>query len=113
MLADSAEANRTIEAEFARWAKAAGLPEKLHTMRQARAQDGETFALLFNNAGLDNPVKLDLRLIEADQVTTPDLSFDKSNAVDGVVQTPRPPGPARLAAQNQISYQFMIAKWRR
>ena len=29
MLADSAEANRTLEAEFARWAKAVGLPEKL------------------------------------------------------------------------------------
>ena len=85
MLAESAETNRTIEAEFARWAKAVALPDKLRTMRQARAQDGETFALLFNNAGLANPVKLDIRLIEADQVTTPDLSFDKSSAVDGVV----------------------------
>jgi len=40
VLADSTEANRTIEAEFARWAKAVGLPEKLRTMRQARAQEG-------------------------------------------------------------------------
>jgi len=46
-----AGANRTIEAEFSRWAKAVGLPEKLRTMRQARAQDGEAFALLFNNPG--------------------------------------------------------------
>ena len=85
MLADSAEANRTIEAEFARWAKAVGLPEKLRTMRQARAQDGEAFALLFSNPGHGSAVKLDLRLIEADQVTTPDLSFGKTNAVDGLV----------------------------
>jgi len=85
MLADSAEANRTIEAEFARWAKAVGLAEKLRTMRQARAQDGEAFALLFSNNRLASPVKLDVRLIEADQVTTPDLSFGKANVVDGIV----------------------------
>ena len=85
MLADSAEANRTIEAEFSRWAKAVGLPEKLRTMRQARAQDGEAFALLFNNGKLDSPVKLDLRLIEADQVTTPNPSVPPTNVVDGII----------------------------
>jgi len=85
MLADSAEANRTIEGEFARWAKAVGLPEKLRTMRQARAQDGEAFALLFNNGNLDSPVKLDLRLIEADQVTTPNPSLPPANVVDGII----------------------------
>ncbi len=85
MLADSAEANRTIEAEFSRWAKAVGLPETLRTMRQARAQDGEAFALLFNNGNLDSPVKLDLRLIEADQVTTPNPALPTANVVDGIV----------------------------
>jgi capsid protein len=85
MLAESAETNRTIETEFARWAKAVGLPEKLRTMRQARAQDGEGFALLFSDSRLASPVKLDVRLIEADQVTTPNLSFAKDNAVDGIV----------------------------
>ena len=80
-----AETNRTIEAEFARWAKAVGLPEKLRTMRQARAQDGEAFALLFNNGKLDSPVKLDLRLIEADQVTTPNPSVPPTSAVDGIL----------------------------
>jgi lambda family phage portal protein len=80
-----AGANRTIEAEFGRWAKAVGLAEKLRTMRQARAQDGEAFALLFNNGNLDSPVKLDLRLIEADQVTTPNPPLPPANAVDGIV----------------------------
>jgi len=36
-----AKVNRTIEAEFARWAKAVGLPEKLRTMRQARGRTGK------------------------------------------------------------------------
>ena len=85
MLADSAEANQIIEREFMAWAKAIDLPGKLRTMRSARAQDGETFALLFNNGSLDSPVKLDIRLVEADQVTTPDLSLAKAGAVDGIV----------------------------
>jgi lambda family phage portal protein len=85
MLTDADEVNQTVEREFAAWAKAIDLPGKLRTMRMARAQDGETFALLFNNGSLDSPVKLDIRLVEADQVTTPDLSLAKAGAVDGIV----------------------------
>ena len=73
MLTDDAEANRLVEQEFMRWAEAIGLAEKLRTMRMARAEDGEAFAMLVTNPKVDSPVKLDLRLIEADQVTTPDL----------------------------------------
>jgi len=85
MLTSSAEANRRIEQEFSRWAKAAGLAEKLRTMRMARAQDGEAFAILTSNPRLPTQVKLDLRLVEADQVTTPDLNALAGNAVDGIV----------------------------
>jgi len=85
MLTPSVEANRDIEREFMRWATRVGLAAKLRTMRMARAQDGEAFALLFSNGNLDHPVTLDLRLIEADQVTTPDLVQQKAGAVDGIV----------------------------
>ncbi len=85
MLTPNAEANRRIEQEFSMWAKAVGLAEKLRTMRMARAQDGEAFAILTSNPRLPTPVKLDLRLVEADQVTTPDLSALGGNAVDGIV----------------------------
>ena len=87
LLGDGADAgaNQTIEREFAVWAKAVDLSGKLRTMRMARAQDGEAFALLVSNDNLDSPVKLDLRLIEADQVTTPGLAFLKTGAVDGIV----------------------------
>ena len=88
LLADGADrdTNQAVERAFAAWARAVDLPGKLRTMRMARAQDGEAFALLFSNDGLDSPVTLDLRLIEADQVTTPDLAMAKQNAVDGIVQ---------------------------
>jgi lambda family phage portal protein len=88
MLTDSAEINQLIEREFSAWAKAVDLPGKLRTMRMARAQDGEAFALLSNNPKLDSPVQLDIRLIEADQVATPDLSplpTDRRHHVDGIV----------------------------
>jgi capsid protein len=85
LLTDDAEANRRIEQEFARWAKAVGLAEKLRTMRMARAQDGEAFAILTNNRKLPTSVQLDLRLVEADQVCTPDLSVVTQNAIDGIV----------------------------
>ena len=85
LLAEDADANQQIEREFMRWAKAVGLAEKLRTMRMARATDGEAFAILASNRRLPTAVKLDLRLIEADQVTTPDLSILDDNAIDGIV----------------------------
>jgi lambda family phage portal protein len=85
MLTDDAEANRRIEQAFATWSKAVSLAEKLRTMRMARAQDGEAFAILTNNPKLPTPVQLDLRLVEADQVATPDPKALGENAVDGIV----------------------------
>jgi lambda family phage portal protein len=85
LLTDDAEANRRIEQAFMLWSKAVGLPEKLRTMRMARAADGEAFAILTSNPTLAADVQLDLRLVEAEQVCTPDLIALKSNAVDGLV----------------------------
>jgi len=83
LLTEDGEANTRIEREFTAWAKAVGLPEKLRTLRMARATDGEAFAVLTSNPRLATPVQLDLRLVEADQVTTPDLRLDMP--VDGIV----------------------------
>lgn len=81
---DKTSAQR-IEREFMRWAKAINLAGKLRTMRKAKGQDGEAFAVMVTNRGLRTPVKLDLRLVEADQVTTPDLSnLNEAEAIDGI-----------------------------
>lgn len=85
LLTEDAEANRRIEQAFMLWAKAVGLPEKLRTMRMARATDGEAFAILTNNPALPTDIQLDLRLVEADQVATPDLNRVSSRSVDGIV----------------------------
>ena len=83
MLTDIAEANQAIEREFSAWAKAVDLPAKLRTMRMGRAQDGEAFAVLFSNDHLASPVKLDLKLIEPEQVTSP-MSKSAQVGIDGI-----------------------------
>ena len=84
MLTSSDQVNRSVEREFDNWTRQVGLAEKLRTMRMARTQDGEAFAVLVNNPVLDYDVKLDLRLIEADQVTSPTLSLLDKDEVDGI-----------------------------
>jgi lambda family phage portal protein len=84
MLTENAETNRFIEQEWMAWSKAVGLPEKLRTMRMARASDGEGFSILTSNPSLTTTVQLDVRLVEAEQVATPDLRFDLTNAIDGI-----------------------------
>jgi len=84
LIADT-DASGRIEREFHRWASAVGLAEKLRTMRMARAEDGEAFAILTSNPVLPTRVKMDLRLVEADQVATPNLAVRQTGAVDGIV----------------------------
>jgi len=78
--------NRQVELDFERWAEKVDLAAKLRAMRMAKATDGEAFALLVNNPKLDHEVKLDIRLIEAERVTTPYLKRNVKfvNAIDGV-----------------------------
>ncbi len=85
MLTADSEANRRIESEFARWAKIVGLAAILRTLRMARATDGEAFAVLTSNPRLTTAIQLDLRLVEADQVCTPDLASRAANTIDGIV----------------------------
>ena len=81
--------NRTLNAEvqrsFGRWMREVRLPAKLRTLRMAKAVDGEAIALLATNKHLRHEVKLDLRLREADQMTTPQLLMGlERNRIDGI-----------------------------
>lgn len=84
MLTSNSEANRKIELEFSKWSKAVRLAEKLRTMRMARVTDGESFAILTSNPEIPGEIKLDLKLVEAEQVTTPDLKTVRENEIDGI-----------------------------
>lgn len=83
-IAGKPQLNKAIEREFKAWAREVKLAHKLRTMRIARAKDGEAFALLTTNRKLRTPVKLDIKLIEADQVTSPYLDIADPLATDGI-----------------------------
>jgi lambda family phage portal protein len=85
MLTQDDAANATIEQAFGDWADSVGLADKLRTMRMARADSGEVFGVLINNPLLNSSVTLDLKLVEADQVTTPVLLLPNPQPVDGIV----------------------------
>lgn len=79
------ESARIVEKDFAAWAKAVDLAEKLRLMAETRPVDGESFGRLVTNPLVPNAVKLDVRVYEAEQIATPDLrnSFDTS-LTDGI-----------------------------
>lgn len=68
VLTDDRAYNAAIETAFHRYCVAAKVYEKLWTMVFAHGVDGESFAMFVHNYGLRNPVKLDLQLIECEQV---------------------------------------------
>jgi lambda family phage portal protein len=85
MLTGDGRLNRQVESEFQMWAAAVGFARKLRTMRMARAQDGEAFAILAFNPRVDHSVELDLQLIEADQVASPWARATDEKEVDGIL----------------------------
>ncbi|MFA6717280.1 MAG: phage portal protein, partial [Victivallaceae bacterium] len=57
MLTEYDELNRQIEQDFMLWSAAARLPEKIRTMRMARCQDGEAFAVMGTNPRVMHEIK--------------------------------------------------------
>jgi len=85
LLHSNRAAANEIERKFALWARRIRLAQKLRTMRMSRARDGEVFGIRITNPRLPGPVKLDLRLVEADQVATPTMGFDPKQVTDGII----------------------------
>ena len=84
LMGDRALAAR-IERAWIQWTKQVRLHKKLRTARLAKCVDGEAFLMAITNPQLRGPVKLDIRLIEADQVSSPSwVDGQRPNAVDGI-----------------------------
>ena len=84
MLPDPA-ASRAIEQRWRKWCKDVRLADKLRTARLAKLVDGETVILKGNNRRSRNPVQLDVRVIEADMLATPNYMDGFPNQVDGII----------------------------
>lgn len=74
-----------IEREWRKWARAVGLANKLRTARLTKVVDGEAFILKTTNRRLRTPVQLDIKLVEADQISTPGMADGLPNQIDGIV----------------------------
>jgi lambda family phage portal protein len=83
VLTDSDDANDQVETRFAEWAEEIGLADDLHTMKQAKAVDGESVAIFHSNPHLEGP-QLDLDLIEAEQLAHPYGVPISLKMVDGI-----------------------------
>lgn len=76
--------NTMVEAAWTRWCLATGFNRKLRTMCRAKTGDGEAFAILTDNPKVADRVKLDVRLIECDQVSSPLQKAQIERYVDGI-----------------------------
>ncbi len=81
---DDRALGRRVERAWLAWCRAVDLADKLRVMCEAKLCDGEGFGVLANNPAVRHPVKLDVRLIEAEQVSTPLLPALDPLAVDGI-----------------------------
>lgn len=82
-LSGDEKADDQVELRFAEWAREVDLARKLQTMATAQVVDGEAFALLVTNPRLRSQVKLDLLLVEAEQVASPE-DLLATQPVDGI-----------------------------
>ena len=80
--------NRLAESMWIKWARKIRFASKLRTMRKSRLADGEAFGIIGINRGIPGPINVDLRLIEADQIGSPERSYEavlsNNEIVDGI-----------------------------
>lgn len=86
-LTESDDINSLIESLWVKWSNEIDLAQKLRTMRVSQCESGEVFGLLATNPLLKNPIQLDIKIIEADQCTSPYIGYDayKRDEVDGII----------------------------
>ena len=78
------DVRRGIEEAWADWSMKARLAEKLATGRRAKCVDGECFYMLVYDGLLPSDIKLNVKLIESDQVGSPYDEMDDETHYDGV-----------------------------
>ena len=123
MLTEVDAFDSAVEAEFEAWAEEVALDERLRTMRRAKAESGEVFAFFAYNPGLAGPVKLDLELVEADQVTDPTwqsvtdpqwcdgIRFDPYGNPASYRRLKQHPGAAHYFTANPLDFDDVDARW--
>jgi capsid protein len=106
LITEDKEFNRAVSRLFYEWAETVSLARKLWTMRFSWGVDGESFAEFVNNDAAEHPVKLDLMLVETDQISDgiggwnidwrrdDGVIIDKFGNITGYKKLPYHPGDA-------------------
>lgn len=77
--------DKEIEDRFWEATEEMNFAGKLLLARQARVTDGESFLLMVDNERFENPTRIDLMILEADQIADPLSSLPiEGTAVDGI-----------------------------
>lgn len=85
LLLEDSDASSFVENEFGEWCRRTNFTEKLLTAVECRAAAGECFFIRQRNLGLPTAVKLDLKLIEGDQVAAPNYGMQPLDVLfDGI-----------------------------
>ena len=111
-LGDTDAAQRAEDA-FARWASAVRLWEKVRTAVRAKTVDGEVFGLETTNRAVPGDIKLDLRLIECDQIESyyTGQAIKRSDEIDGIrFDADMNPTEYRVLKYHPGDYRINLAK---
>lgn len=73
-----------VETRWKEWSESIGFAEKLRVYTQAFFVDGEGISQFFDNPKVNDPVSLDFRVIETEQLTTPGVIAYNQYAIDGI-----------------------------
>lgn len=76
--------NAMVEAKWNQWVKATQFFRKLRTENRAKTGDGEGLGLIISDESVTDPVKLNFRPIECDQLAAPVMRANDKNYVDGI-----------------------------
>jgi lambda family phage portal protein len=83
--ADASVLARAVERRWRDWCESVDFTDKLRLAATAEDGDGETFGVMTSNPMLPaNGPQLDVRLYEADQISTPGLWLQTPTEVDGI-----------------------------
>lgn len=122
MLSTNERINNRVERLWKAWAKQIKLAKKLRIARQAQVRDGEVFLLFVTNNKLNGPVKLDVQVIECDQVEdmffipTPEqpvsgMELDKAGNASAYHVLKLHPGSQVLWATNPYEFDRIEAEF--
>lgn len=76
--------NQLVERTWQAWAKSVKFRRKLWCMAHAKHSDGESINVLRLNPRVKHPIRLDIRMYEAEQCQTPYIPYDRPNYIDGI-----------------------------